>query len=298
MKQFAQLIDALLLARFERDKQQVWADFLQNNSENESYVGLVTSLLKNECPKRIISSKNLKVLALETVGVPHWLLDESKHFVGDMSETISLILAPLQTENNIEVPLTEVVTAMNEMHLREAYEIEEWVVSRWGNMGSREIQVFNKLVTGSFRSPFNPSIFSNSQFQMQPIALKLVLLYAERGRIDGRTGFTEFTMGIASGESWVTFTKVAVQVPELEYEILERWIIENTQEKFGPVHRLPATQVFTVDCITITPSKRHKSGYRVTEAKMIRWENGLPLDQVTTIESIGEILSQYNLGIV
>jgi DNA ligase 1 len=164
-------------------------------------------------------------------------------------------------------------------------------------MGSREIQVFNKLVTGSFRSPFNPSIFSNSQFQMQPIALKLVLLYAERGRFDGRTRFTEFTMGIASGESWVTFTKVAVHIPELEFEILERWIIENTQEKFGPVHRVPATQVFTVDCITITPSKRHKSGYLVTEAKIIRWETGLPLDQVASIESIGEILSQYNLGI-
>ena len=101
-------------------------------------------------------------------------------------------------------------------------------------------------------------------------------------------------MGIASGESWFTFTKVAVQLPELEYEILERWIMENTQEKFGPVHRLPATQVFTVDCITITPSKRHKSGYRVTEAKIIRWETGLPLDHVATIESIGEILSQYN----
>jgi DNA ligase-1 len=88
-----------------------------------------------------------------------------------------------------------------------------------------------------------------------------------------------------------TFTKVAVRLPELELELIERWIIENTQEKYGPVHRLPATQVFTVDCITITPSKRNKSGYRVTEAKMIRWENGLPLDQVATIESIGEILS-------
>ena len=96
---------------------------------------------------------------------------------------------------------------------------------------------------------------------------------------------------VHSGESWVTFTKVAVHLSELECEILEQWIIENTQEKFGPVHRLPATQVFTVDCITITPSKRHKSGYRVTEAKIIRWETGLPLDQVTTIESIGEMLS-------
>ena len=291
MKEFAQLIDALLLSRFERDKQKVWMDFIQNNSENESYVGLVTSLLKNECPKRIISAKNLKILAMETVGVPHWLLDESKHFVGDMSETIALILAPLQTEKNVEVPLTEVVAAMNEMHLSEVQEIREWVVSNWGNMGSREVQVFNKLVTGSFRIPFNPSISSNSEIQMQPIELKLVLLYAERGRVGGRTGFTEFTMGIASGETWVSFTKVAVHLPELEFEILERWIIENTQEKFGPVHRLPATQVFTVDCIEITSSRRHKSGFRITEAKIITWENGLLLDQVATIESIGEILS-------
>ena len=291
MKEFAQLIDALLLSRFERDKQKVWADFIQNNSENESYVGLVTSLLKNEYPKRIISAKNLKVLAMETGGVPQWLLDESKHFVGDMSETIALILAPLKTENNIEVSLEEVIEGIKSFQLSEAFEIQEWVVSNWGNMGSQEIQVFNKLVTGSFRSPFNPSIFSNSQFQMQPIALKLVLLYAERGRVGGRTGFTAFTMGIASEETWVTFTKVAVQLPELEYAILERWITENTQEKFGPVHRLTATQVFTVDCITITPSKRHKSGYQVTQAKIIRWETGLPLDQVTTIESIGEMLS-------
>lgn len=298
MKQFTQLIDALLLSRFERDKQKVWADFLQNNSKNESYFGLVTSLLKNECPQRIISSKNLKVLAMETLGVPQWLLDESKHFVGDMSETIALILAPLQTENNIEVSLEEVKEGMKSVQLSEAFEIQEWVISNWRNMGSRVIQIFNKLVTGSFRSPFNPSIFSNSQFQMQPIALKLVLLYAERGRVDGRTRFTEFTMGVASGESWVTFTKVAIHLPELEFEILERWIIENTQEKYGPVHRLPATQVFTVDCIDIASSKRHKSGYRVTEAKIIKWETGLPLDQVTTLESIGEILSQYNLSIV
>jgi DNA ligase-1 len=105
-------------------------------------------------------------------------------------------------------------------------------------------------------------------------------------------------MGIDSGESWVTFTKVTVHLSELDCEILEQWIIENTQEKFGPVHRIRATQVFTVECIEIASSKRHKSGYRVTEAKIKRWETGLPLEQVTTIESIGEILSQYNLGIV
>lgn len=293
MKEFSQLMDALLLARFERDKQKIWKDFIQDNSENESFVGLVTSLLKNECPKRIISSKNLKALAMEKVGVPHWLLDESKQFVGDMSETISLILAPLQTENTIEVPLIEIVEGMKAMHLSEVQEVSEWVVSHWGNMGSREIQLFNKLVTGSFRSPFNPSIFSNAEIHLQTIELKLVLLYAERGRIGGRARFTEFTMGIASEESWLTFTKVAVQVSEPDYEILERWIIENTQEKFGPVYRLPATQVFTVECIDIASSKRHKSGYRVKEAILKSWEDGFPLDQVTTLESLREILPKH-----
>jgi DNA ligase-1 len=102
---------------------------------------------------------------METVGVPHWLLDESKHFVGDMSETISLILAPLQTENNIEVTLTEVVAAMNEMNLSGVQEIREWVVSRWAHMGSREIQVFNKLVTGKFRSPLTIRFFLFPKFK-------------------------------------------------------------------------------------------------------------------------------------
>jgi len=288
MKQFSQLIDALLLSRFDKDKQQVWVDFINYNQGNEVYVELVAALLNNECPKRIMTSKNLKLLALEMVGVPNWLLDESKHFVGDMSETIALILAPLQNENNIDVPLAEVVTTMKELHLREAHETHEWIVSRWQNMESREIQVFNKLVTGSFRSPFRPVIFSETEIYGEPIELKLVLLYAERGRIDGRNGFTEFTMGIGSGESWVTFTKVAVQLPDLEREFLERWIIENTQEKFGPVHRLAARQVFTVECIDIASSKRNKSGYRVTEATLKSWEDGCPLDEVATIESIKE----------
>ena len=43
--------------------------------------------------------------------------------------------------------------------------------------------------------------------------------------------------GLAYGET-IFMNEVAVQVPELEHEILERWIIENTQEKFGPVHRI------------------------------------------------------------
>jgi hypothetical protein len=291
MKQFAELIDALRLCRFEKDKKRLWEQFIQNNQDHESYVGLVTALLKNECPKGIISSKNLKLLAMETAGIPHWLLDESKHFVGDLSETIALILTPLQSEKKVDLGLNEILLAMDDLRFRDSHEIHEWIISQWQHLSTREIQIFNKLVTGSFRSPLSMEIFSKTENPNETIQLKLVLLYAERGRIKGRTGFTQFTMGIASGESFVTFTKVAVQLPDSESEILEKWIIENTQRKFGPVHRIPATQVFTVECTEITPSKRHKSGCRVTEAALISWERGVSLEQVTTTESLRAILS-------
>jgi hypothetical protein len=293
MKQFATLIDTLRLSRFEKDKKLLWEQFIQNNQGNESYdVGLVTAMMKNECPKGIISSKKLKLLAMETTGIPNWLLDESKQFVGDVSETIALILAPLQSEKKVDVGLNDILLAMDDLRLRDSHEIRDWILAQWEHLSTGEIQVFNKLVTGSFRSPLSMELFSKTPNANDPIQLKLVLLYAKRGRIHGRTGFTEFTMGIASDETWVTFTKAAVQLSDTECKILESWIIENTQEKFGPVHRIPATQVFTVECSEITPSKRHKSGYRVADATLISWENGMSAEHVNTTESLRAILTE------
>ncbi len=292
MRQFAELIDTLRLSRFEKDKKLLWEQFIQNNQDHESYVGLVTALMKNECPKGIISSKNLKLLAMETTGIPNWLLDESKQFLGDVSETIALILALLQSEKKVDVGLNDILLAMDDLRLRDSHEIRDWILAQWEHLSTGEIQIFNKLVTGSFRSPLSMELFSKTDKPIEPIQLKLVLLYAERGRIHGRTGFTAFTMGIASGETWVTFTKVAVQLSDIESENLEKWIIENTQEKFGPVHRIPAKQVFVVECSEITPIKRHKSGYLVTEATLISWENGMSTAHVTTTESLIAILTE------
>jgi hypothetical protein len=223
MKQFATLIDALRLCRFEKDKKQLWEQFMQHNQGNDTYLDLVTATMKNEYPKGIISSKNLKLLAMETVGIPNWLLDESKTFVGDLSETIALILAPLQTDKKVDVRLNDILNAMDDLRFRDSPEIREWILAQWQQLSTLEILVFNKLVTGSFRSPLSMELFSKTENPIEPIQLKLVLLYAERGRIHGHTGFTVFTMGIAFGETWVTFTKVAVQLPDSESEILENF---------------------------------------------------------------------------
>jgi DNA ligase-1 len=97
-------------------------------------------------------------------------------------------------------------------------------------------------------------------------------------------------MGIGSELGWVTFSKVGVELPEEERDSIEQWIVENTQEKFGPVHRLPAVQVFTIECGSIEESKRTKSGYSVKDAVMKSWEIGSPMEVVADKSTISAIL--------
>jgi len=48
--------------------------------------------LSGNRPKRLIPARKLAVWALEESGTPPWLFDESYHAVGDLAETISLLL--------------------------------------------------------------------------------------------------------------------------------------------------------------------------------------------------------------
>src|SRR5215204_2798492 len=43
-------------------------------------------------PKRLIPVRRIATWAMEVSGVPEWLFDESYHAVGDLAETIALLL--------------------------------------------------------------------------------------------------------------------------------------------------------------------------------------------------------------
>ncbi|MEY4040920.1 MAG: hypothetical protein EBR94_02615 [Bacteroidetes bacterium] len=290
MRQFLQLVDALGASKNGQDKYRIWVDFQRNLSNKPNDLATITALLKNDCPQPLISAKQLKQLALETTGIPEWLLVESKRFVGDMSETLALILTPLQSSDSSEIQISQLIASMDEMREGDKNTLRSWIVGWWQSLSTKEIQLFNKLITGSFKSPVGGDFLSGLALQRDCIELKVVLLYAERGRSNGRNGFTEFTMGIGSELGWVTFSKVGVELPEEERDSIEQWIVENTQEKFGPVHRLPAVQVFTIECGSIEESKRTKSGYSVKDAVMKSWEIGSPMEVVADKSTISAIL--------
>jgi DNA ligase-1 len=101
-------------------------------------------------PRRFVAVRVLRELACRLAGVPDWLFEESYQAVGDLGETIALLLpAP---ELGDDAGLAE---WMDErlLPLREAApdRIEQVLSEAWRRLAPAERFVLNKLLTGSFR---------------------------------------------------------------------------------------------------------------------------------------------------
>ena len=65
--------------------------------------------LSGRKPRQAVPSKRLRQWARELAGIPEWLFDETYHHVGDLAETVALLLPPATTVT--DRPLHEWVSA-------------------------------------------------------------------------------------------------------------------------------------------------------------------------------------------
>jgi DNA ligase-1 len=101
-------------------------------------------------PKRLVGSARLRAWAAEEAGIADWLFEESYHAVGDLAETITLLLP--DRAGSSDLPLSAWVEDRL-LALRgqdEAIQHRE-LVRAWRELGRSERYVWNKLITGSFR---------------------------------------------------------------------------------------------------------------------------------------------------
>ena len=106
--------------------------------------------LSGNRPKRLVPVRRLAAWATEASGIPDWLFEECYQAVGDLAETITLLLPA--SDAPVERPLHEWV----EDHLlaiagREEAEQRDVVRASWRELGGAERLVWNKLITGGFR---------------------------------------------------------------------------------------------------------------------------------------------------
>lgn len=101
---------------------------------------------------RGVNSAQLRGWTAEVAGLPDWLVDESYSSVGDLAETIALLVSARVEDGDFDMPLHELVES-HLVPLRENPEAERRreVTDMWGAMGRDLVFVYNKLITGSFR---------------------------------------------------------------------------------------------------------------------------------------------------
>jgi DNA ligase 1 len=102
--------------------------------------------------KRAVSSTQLRRWAAEVSEMPDWLFEESYAVVGDLAETIALLLAGPATDAAEDAPLhtwmeqrIPALAALDEIATRE--QIRRW----WSGLQGRELFLLNKLLTGGLR---------------------------------------------------------------------------------------------------------------------------------------------------
>lgn len=108
------------------------------------------ALLMGNKPKRPVKTTQLRQWAAELRQLPLWLLEESYFIVGDLAETLSLIVYNDDAADT-DISLTQVVTDLKKLLTSTDEEKKNYITHFWMNHNQSQNFVFNKLITGNFR---------------------------------------------------------------------------------------------------------------------------------------------------
>ena len=98
MKQFAVLVNILGTSTKTNDKLQALQDYFAVAADKDKI--WVIAIFSGRRPKRIINSTILQNWCIEIAGITQWLFDECYHTVGDLAETIALLLPEPETPSS------------------------------------------------------------------------------------------------------------------------------------------------------------------------------------------------------
>ncbi len=147
MKRFARLFTAIDQTTKTNDKVAAIVDYLKDSDDRSSLYAI--ALLIGNRPKRPVNTTLLKQWAAELAGIPFWLFEESYHVVGDLAESITLVLPPPTT--GADYPLPDVIERLAGLPELEEVRKKEFIVRHWLELDADQRFVFTKLITGNFR---------------------------------------------------------------------------------------------------------------------------------------------------
>ena len=147
MKQFAALFQALDATTAQSAKLAALVAYLRVAAPGDA--AWAVYFLAGGKPRQMVPTKRLKALAQQAAGLPEWLFDESYEAVGDLAETIALLLPPPAAP--ADVPLAEWMAQLLPLRALPPDEADAHLRAQWNMLAPEQRLVYFKLITGNFR---------------------------------------------------------------------------------------------------------------------------------------------------
>ena len=160
MKQFAELIQTLASGSKTNAKLQALNDYFDGANDRDKV--WVIALFTGRRPKGSINSSLMRQWAMEQSSLPPWLFEECYHTVGDLAETIALILPKNENRAGLSKPLAYYMESLQQLVKAPDELKKSFVLDAWNEMDEKQIFVFNKLITGGFRIGVSQKMIVNA----------------------------------------------------------------------------------------------------------------------------------------
>ncbi|MFW8636284.1 cisplatin damage response ATP-dependent DNA ligase [Cribrihabitans pelagius] len=128
------------------------------------------------------------------------------------------------------------------------------------------------------------------KWKRDPMLVDAVMLYAQRGHGKRSGYYSDFTFGVWDGEALVPVGKAYFGFTDAELKELDRFVRNNTTDRFGPVRAVKPELVLEVAFEGLNRSSRHKSGVAMRFPRINRIRSDKPAAEAGTLAELKELL--------
>jgi DNA ligase-1 len=146
---FANLVSELSSSTKSNEKIQSLIDYFTIAPDADKV--WVIAIFSGRKPRRAVNSRLMREWCIEMAKIPEWLFNECYHTVGDLSETLALLLPDEKDENQKTQSLSYYLEKFISIEKEDEAVKKKFIVDSWQQMNKNERFVFNKFITGSFR---------------------------------------------------------------------------------------------------------------------------------------------------
>ena len=161
MKDFADLFTAIDQSNKTTVKVTALAQFFETASDTDRL--WTVALFSGRRPKRTITTTRLREWAAEIAGIPLWLFEDSYPIVGDLAETIALILPAPEADS--DAGLTHWINTLRDLSQQDEDDRKAGITAAWNELDTTQRFLFNKLLTGGFRIGISQKLMTRALSQ-------------------------------------------------------------------------------------------------------------------------------------